>query len=184
MTSIRQTSKKVLNILYNHYTAQNPIDSISLEELFHRLGTEFSAKVIKAALNYLTDKEFITPISQNKSQILSYKLTPKGIDFHESEEEAFHIKGNGPLITFQGDMKGQLHLNSYGSYGEDHSNSSQSIYSDKEIDQQSEIMLDFIDWVRGLIDENISSDLKEEIEVKCDMLETLIRSEEFPPLRD
>jgi hypothetical protein len=103
------------------------------------------------------------------------------VDFYEKETQNLKkISSDKPLISFSGDMRGQLHINSYSSYGEDHSQFHQSVHSEKYSYVPNDAIIDFIGWVRGISDEDIPSELKEEIEMKCDVMESLISPDNFP----
>ncbi len=179
MPNIRKSAKLLLKVLYKQYVNQNPIDPLSINDITTKIGSNTNPKEILATLNYLTDKEYITPLSHSKNKVLSYRLTPKGIDFYERETKSLKkTDSNKPLIYFNGDMRGQLHINSYGSYGEDHTQFHQSVQNKKSY-IPSDAILDFIEWVRAISDEDIAPELKEEIEMKCDVMESLI-GPDFP----
>src|SRR5271169_6865264 len=99
--AIKQLSDKILKLLYEFFAEHNPKEPFSEEEIFGFLEIDYKDYHIDAALEYLIERGF-AKTSLNKHNLPQYKITPEGIDYFESQNQA--QKGYCPVFNIQGDM--------------------------------------------------------------------------------
>ncbi len=184
--TVKESAEKILKILYDYYTGQNPNQGLSAEEIFSRLTSQIHDREVDGGLCYLTDKQWVNKSLDPKTTFDTYRLTPDGIDHYESSADQRLQDGLSPVIyvhrdlIIHGDLKGSLKgrvVNRQDPKDQAHAHQGNTYGTQKEFMDNYNAVTHFIEYMRKFLQKaKLPNDLNIELTNQFKVIEMLIKT--------